>query len=107
LPSFELTGPERVYSETRDVNGRPLGTVQPGDIRMFDEAPDSWWVPVIPPGAGEAASSDEAAPADAPDAPAPDPASEPEPAAAPVPAPPAVVPPAGGPAFAVTTDQGT
>jgi hypothetical protein len=98
LPSFELTGPERVYS-TRDVNGTPLGTVQPGDIRMFDDAPDSWWVPVIPPGTGEAAS--EAAPADAPD---PGPAPEPEPAASPVPAPPAVVPQAGS-AFAVTTDQ--
>jgi len=102
LPSYELTGPERVYSETRDVNGRPLGTVQPGDIRMFDEAPDSWWVPVIPPGTSEAASSGEQAPADVPDTPAPAP--EPEPAAAPVPAPPAVVPPAGT-AFAVTADQ--
>jgi hypothetical protein len=116
LPSYELTGPERVYSGTRDVNGRPLGTVQPGDIRMFDDAPDSWWVPVIPPRTGEAASSDEAAeqpgtgegmtavehPADGTWSP---PVSNDAPAG-PVPAPPAVVAPPAGPAFAVTTDQG-
>jgi hypothetical protein len=120
MPSYELTGPERVYPYLRDANGNPIGIAQPGDIRFFDEEPDSWWVPVIPPGTNELPSDDEQAPADAlaqlktmgldaasldqivqADAPAP----EPEPAAAPVPAPPAVVPPAGSSAFAVTAGQ--
>lgn len=103
MPSYELTGPERVYPYVRDVNGQPLGAVQPGDVRMFDEAPDSWWVPVIPPSTSETAASGEGSEAAA-DAPAPDPDPEPAAAPAPAPVPPAVVPPAGTP-FAVTTPQ--
>jgi len=82
MPSFELTGPERVYPYARDVNGKPLGAVQPGDIRMFDEAPDSWWVPVVPPGGEAEETAAEAEPEPAPE-PVPD---------GPQPAPPAVIP---------------
>lgn len=112
MPSFEFQGfVSTVYPYGRDANGRPLGTVDPGDIRFFDEEPAWPWVPVIPPGTNETPSSSggsgdegEGDPGPA-DAPAPPADAAPEPAAVPVPAPPAVVPPAG-PAFAVTTDQG-
>lgn len=115
MPSFEFQGfVSTVYPYGRDANGRPLGTVDPGDIRFFDEEPDWPWVPVIPPGTNEPPSSSdgedeqrggiETGPGPA-DVPAPLADAAPEPAAGPVPAPPAVVPPAG-PAFAVTTDQG-
>jgi hypothetical protein len=106
VPSFVFSGfVPTVYPETRDANGRPLGTVEPGDIRMLDEELGWPWVPVIPPGANETPSSDEERGEDESDpGPADVPESAPESAPGPVPAPPAVVPPAG-PAFAVTTDQ--
>ena len=117
MPSFEFQGfVPTVYPYVRDANGRPLGTVEPGDIRFLDEDLGWPWVPVIPSGTNETGSEASGAgdnqrggiesapdPADVPASPADAP--EPEPAAGPVPAPPAVVPSAG-PTFAVTTDQG-
>ena len=51
MPSYVFAGPyPTTYPETRDVNGANLGTVEPGDIRIFDDPPaDGWWVPEIPP----------------------------------------------------------
>ena len=56
MPSFEYTGPggPRTYPETRDAHGVGLGTVQPGDVREFPEAPDQYWAPYE--GGGEAAA---------------------------------------------------
>jgi hypothetical protein len=46
MPAFEFTGPvAQVYPFTRDARDRPVGEVQPGDVREFDEAPDRMWVP--------------------------------------------------------------
>ena len=55
MPSFVFAGPyPTTYPETRDVNGANLGTVEPGDIRIFDDPPaDGWWVPEIPPRDGD------------------------------------------------------
>lgn len=51
MPSYLYSGPgERVYPEGRDASGAHIGTVTPGDIRIFDEPPaDGWWTPEIPP----------------------------------------------------------
>lgn len=106
MPSFEFQGfTETVYPDTRDVNGRNLGIVQPGDIRMFDDAPDWLWVPVIPPGTSETSGSEDEPPAGQEAAAAVEAVPESVPAAdpGPVPAPPAVSP--AGPAFAITADQ--
>jgi hypothetical protein len=59
LPSYEFTGPgQHVYPETRDASSRPLGTVDPGDRRFFDDGPpDGMWSEVTgeqdPPADGE------------------------------------------------------
>ena len=45
MPDFVYRGTERVYPETRDAFGVNLGTVKPGDILRFDQAPDQWWTP--------------------------------------------------------------
>ena len=113
MPSFEFQGfVPTVYPYVRDANGRPLGTVEPGDIRFLDEDLGWPWVPVIPTGTNETPSETSGGEDDQRGATesTPDPAeapadAAPEPAPGPVPAPPAVVPSAG-PAFAVTTDQG-
>ena len=77
MPAYVLTGfMERYYPASRDAHGAPLGDVQPGDVRDFEEPPDQWWVP-------------------ADGTPAPDPAVEPDPEPVPdgpQPAPPAVIP---------------
>lgn len=53
MPSYLYSGPgERVYPEGRDASGTHIGTVTPGDIRIFDEPPaDGWWTPEITEGA--------------------------------------------------------
>jgi hypothetical protein len=33
----------RTYPEGRDAQDRPVGTVEPGDIRDLEEAPDYFW----------------------------------------------------------------
>lgn len=44
MPSYEFQGlTSFVYPETRDAAGRPLGTVNPGDVRDFGAAPDHMW----------------------------------------------------------------
>ena len=32
------------YPASRDTSSRPLGTVEPGDVRDLDEPPDIFWV---------------------------------------------------------------
>lgn len=89
MPSYEFAGPgQHVYPESRDANSRPLGTVDPGDRRLFDDGPpDHLWAEVT--GGGEPAedgqdpgSEDEDGTAEG-DAPAPEPGQ---------PVPPAVIP---------------
>jgi hypothetical protein len=47
MPAYVYTGPSPVvYPETRDAHDRHLGQVEPGDIRDFDEPPDSVWAAV-------------------------------------------------------------
>ena len=47
MPEFVFRGLVPVtYPETRDALGVHLGTVEPGDVREFDKAPDQWWAPV-------------------------------------------------------------
>ena len=44
MPEFVFRGLVPVtYPETRDALGVHLGTVEPGDVREFDKAPDQWW----------------------------------------------------------------
>ena len=47
MPDFVYTGPggERVYPETKDSYGVPLGMVKPGDVARLDAAPDQFWAP--------------------------------------------------------------
>lgn len=63
MPSYVFTGTERTYPETRDASGTHLGTVTPGDIRIFDDPPaDGMWVPEIPPRRdGDSGGEDEGA----------------------------------------------
>lgn len=103
MPAFVFTGlVETAYPFDRDAEGRPVGAVQPGDVRDLDEPLDWQWAPAGDGGAG----GEQAGPAEdpagvsetgGPAAPAPVPDG-------PQPAPPAVIP-AGPQPFAVTTDQ--
>jgi hypothetical protein len=44
MPSYQFTGlTARVYPETRDAQDHAVGTVEPGERREFDEAPDDLW----------------------------------------------------------------
>ena len=44
MPEYVSTAPYGLnYTEGRDLQGRNLGLVQPGDIRDLDEPPDQWW----------------------------------------------------------------
>ena len=46
MPNFTFTGlTERVYPESRDAYGVPLGLVKPGDVLELDQAPDQFWTP--------------------------------------------------------------
>jgi hypothetical protein len=46
MPEFVFAGPYgTTYPETRDARGAHLGTVEPGDVRDLDAAPDQWWAP--------------------------------------------------------------
>lgn len=51
MPSFIFCGPyPTAYTGGRDANGRNLGLVEPGDIRLFDDSPpDRYWTPELPP----------------------------------------------------------
>ena len=93
MPSWEFRGPyPTTYTAGRDVNGVNLGTVEPGDFRMFDDGPpDRWWVPVIPPGDGEGTGDGQDADPGAAEGDAPEPPAGPDPGA-PQPVPPAVIP---------------
>lgn len=112
MPLFSFSGlVATVYPETRDAANRPVGTVQPGDVREFAQAPDWLWVPAggsdEQPGVPEDAAgvSGTGVPAAAPETPALVPVPPPAPVpAGPVAAPPAVIP-AGPQPFAVTTPQ--
>lgn len=95
MPLFEFTGPgSMTYPETRDALDHPLGTVEPGERREFEKAPDQWWVPAGDgggsgggsPDGGEGVSGGSGG-EDASGVPEPEPAPT-----GPVPAPPAVVP---------------
>jgi len=45
MPVFVYRGTERVYPESCDSYGVPLGTVKPGDVLRLDQAPDQFWAP--------------------------------------------------------------
>lgn len=99
MPSFEFRGfVPTLYPFDRDALDQPVGEVQPGEVREFDEAPDWQWIPA---GGSQAAASDPGSVPAAEATPEPEAAAE---AAAdgPQPAPPAVAPPAAPSAFAVT-----
>jgi hypothetical protein len=90
MPDFVYNGPgERFYPESRDSYGVRLGTVQPGDVARFDEAPDQWWRPYEAQAAGEAdgaeVRSDDAGEAGAAEADAPAPPGDPDATAQPEP----------------------
>ena len=47
-PFVHCRSVEWYYPASRDARNQPLGTVQPGDVREFDELfepPDNWWEP--------------------------------------------------------------
>jgi hypothetical protein len=44
MPGYIFTGPyESVYPESRHADGSNVGTVEPGEIRDLNEAPDHLW----------------------------------------------------------------
>ena len=45
MPDFTYTGAPGLYPLLRDAYGVNVGTVTPGDVAEFDEAPDADWVP--------------------------------------------------------------
>ena len=48
MPDFTYTGAEGNYPMLRDAYDVPAGTVKPGDVLRFDQAPDADWVPYEP-----------------------------------------------------------
>jgi hypothetical protein len=72
LPAYEFSGlTSAVYPETRDANSRPLGTVDHGDRRFFDDGPpDGMWSEVTgeqdPPADGEGPGGEGEAPPEDP-----------------------------------------
>ena len=48
MPDFTYTGAPGMYPMLRDAYGVQVGTVTPGDVAEFDEAPDAGWVPYEP-----------------------------------------------------------
>ncbi len=46
MPAYEFTGLTPMeYPFDRDATGRPLGSVQPGDVRDLDKPLDWQWTP--------------------------------------------------------------
>ena len=61
MPDFEFRGASPgMYPMLRDAYGVPAGTVKPGDVLHFEEAPDGDWVPYEAAG-GIASEADPAA----------------------------------------------
>jgi hypothetical protein len=98
MPLYRFSGlVSHVYPETRDALNHPLGLVEPGDEREFEQPPDHLWVPAgdgsggdggegtEPSGDSAAGNQDGTGEETAPPA-------QPETPAGPVPAPPAVIP---------------
>lgn len=44
-PLVHTRSVEWYYPASRDAKGQPLGIVQPGDVREFEEPPDRSWEP--------------------------------------------------------------
>ena len=56
MPDFVFVGASPgMYPMLRDLYGAPVGTVEPGDVAAFEEAPDADWTPCEPATAVEAA----------------------------------------------------
>jgi hypothetical protein len=54
MPDFEYIGHSPgMYPMLRDSYNVPAGTVKPGDVLRFEEAPDADWVPYEAGGNGE------------------------------------------------------
>ena len=50
MPDFTYNGPSPgAYPMLRDASGALVGTVEPGDVLEFDQAPDAGWEPYEPP----------------------------------------------------------
>ena len=64
------------YPAIRDTAGRPLGTVEPGDVRDLDELPGPWWVLNDPAAAADPAAAPSGVPQPVSPAPVPLPASQ-------------------------------
>jgi len=63
VPDFEFRGASPgMYPMLRDARGAQVGTVTPGDVAEFDQAPDADWQPYEPGGdtGSEAAAPPEA-----------------------------------------------
>lgn len=56
MPAYRFTYPQaREYPELRDASGCLVGLAEPGDRRIFDNAPDHMWTEVTSgDGGGEA-----------------------------------------------------